>query len=211
MKHSATSPKRLLTTAALMTALLLCGRQASAESYNFEPIRYESTQSNDSIAQLQQRMDSGQTSLDYHPEFGYLPSILKELKVPISSQGLVFSRTSFQLRKIGPKTPRAVYFSDDMYVGYVQGGDVLEFTAVDPDLGGVFYALDQRQTDNPKFKRLNDDCLQCHSSFVRLPYGPRGLVHLRPHQPRRRTMGRLVRHRHARTPTPHGQPLHRRR
>ena len=33
------------------------------------------------------------------------------------------------------KLPRALYFNDDVYVGFVQGGEVLEFSAVDPELG----------------------------------------------------------------------------
>jgi len=37
----------------------------------------------------------------------------------------VFSQTSFQLRKISPQRPRAIYFNDDVYVGWVRGGGVV--------------------------------------------------------------------------------------
>jgi hypothetical protein len=76
---------------------------------------------------------------------------------------LVFSKTSFQRERISPKTPRAVYFSDDVYVGYVLGSPLLELTSVDPKLGGVFYTLDQTKEGRPKFVRT-DQCLECHAS-----------------------------------------------
>ncbi|WP_210420208.1 hypothetical protein [Aquisphaera giovannonii] len=95
---------------------------------------------------------------------GYLRSVLALLDVPVSSQVLVFSKTSFQSTLIGPETPRAIYFNDDVYVGYVQGSDVLEFSAADPSLGGTFYLLDQEQTPRPSFRRQTHDCLQCHAS-----------------------------------------------
>ena len=75
----------------------------------------------------------------------------------------MFSKTSFQFQHISPANPRALYFNDDVYVGWVQGGDVMEVSAVDPDRGAMFYSLDQRQTDKPRFVR-RDECLQCHAS-----------------------------------------------
>ena len=46
-------------------------------------------------------------------------------------------------------------------VGSVHGGDVLEFAAVDPKQGTIFYSLDVQKTDQPRFIR-RDSCLQCH-------------------------------------------------
>lgn len=63
-----------------------------------------------------------------------------ELKVSPKSQMLVYSKTSLQRNCISPRTPRALYFNDDVYVGYCQGGDVLELSVVDPDLGTVLHA-----------------------------------------------------------------------
>jgi hypothetical protein len=61
--------------------------------------------------------------------------------VPTSSQLLVFSKTSFQAPKIFPRIPRAIYHSDDVTVGYVRGGDVLEIASVDPQARhGVLHA-----------------------------------------------------------------------
>jgi hypothetical protein len=92
--------------------------------------------------------------------------LLKELNVPVSSQVLVFSKTSLQRERICPKTPRAIYFNDDVYVGFCLHGDVMELSAVDPQLGTVFYTLDQTQPEKPTFTRHTDTCLICHSSSI---------------------------------------------
>lgn len=126
-------------------------------------IGYRAAGRNDAIARLQQRINSGAVKLEYSEVHGYLPSVLKLLNVPVSSQALVFSKTSFQLHRISPTNPRALYFNDDVYVGWVRGGDVVELAAVDPQFGGVFYFLDQTKTSQPRFIR-NDECLQCHAS-----------------------------------------------
>src|SRR5204863_393113 len=81
------------------------------------------------------------------------PAVLKALKVPVSSQGLVFSRTSLQVDRIAPWTPRAIYFSDDVYVGWVQGGPIMEIAAVDPSLGAVFYTVTQEPGARPVIAR----------------------------------------------------------
>jgi hypothetical protein len=57
--------------------------------------------------------------------------------------------------------PRAIYHSDDVTVGYVRGGDVLEVVSVDPQLGAVFYTLDQEQVTQPMLVR-RAECIQCH-------------------------------------------------
>ncbi|MGE0885362.1 MAG: hypothetical protein AB7P14_17590 [Blastocatellales bacterium] len=126
-------------------------------------IGYRNAGSNDAVAQLQRRINSGEVELEYTDKNGYLESVLKNFDIPVSSQGLVFSKTSFQLHRISPNNPRAIYFNDKVYVGWVRGGDLLEVAAVDPQLGGVFYMLEQNKTDKPRFVR-NDECLQCHSS-----------------------------------------------
>jgi hypothetical protein len=90
-------------------------------------------------------------------------ALLEALDVPVSSQTLVFSKTSLQRERIGPRTPRALYFNDDVYIGFCQHGDVLEISAADPQLGAVFYTLDQDPVA-PKLMRHTDACLQCHGS-----------------------------------------------
>jgi hypothetical protein len=116
----------------------------------------------DPIAKLEKQLESGKAKLDYAPNgWGYLPSVLKELGINIDSQVLVFSRTSIQTSHISPRTPRAIYFNDDVAVGFVQNGEVLELSALDPKQGAVFYSLDTEKSNRPEFAR-RDDCLRCH-------------------------------------------------
>jgi hypothetical protein len=138
-----------------------------------EAIRYTEGLLADPVARLQQRINSGAVKLRYDDEFGYLRSVLKELDVPLSSQVLVFSKTSFENPKIAPRTPRALYFRDNVAVGFVRTGDVLEFAALDPKQGVMFYTLDQDRTTHPQFDR-RDVCLQCHQSSATM--GVPGLV-----------------------------------
>jgi hypothetical protein len=69
-----------------------------------------------------------------------------------------------QRHRIAPRTPRALYFSDDVYVGFCQGGDVLEISAVEPKLGTVFYTVDQTSREQVRIQRQTENCLICHSS-----------------------------------------------
>lgn len=129
--------------------------------FSDEPINYRS-EVHDPVAELQKRLDRGQVTLDYEPQHGYLKSVLDKLSVPVSSQTLVFSKTSFQYKKISPKLPRALYYNDDVYVGQVHDGKVLEFVSFDAMQGAIFYILDEHRTDKPKFERAELDCTQCH-------------------------------------------------
>ena len=75
----------------------------------------------DPVAELQRRIDTGQATLEFEADQGYLRSLLKNLNVPVASQGFVFTKSSFQLSLISPQTPRAIYFNDDVYVGFEIG------------------------------------------------------------------------------------------
>lgn len=136
-------------------------------------IAYATRPLSDPVTLLQKRIDRGEAQLKYDPDFGYLLSVLKNLKAPVSSQLLVFSKTSFQAPRISPSTPRALYFNDQAAVGWVKGGDVVELAAVDPRQGVIFYTLDQEPAAKPVFRR-RDDCLQCHATGSTL--GVPGLV-----------------------------------
>lgn len=130
--------------------------------YSEAPINYRTAPVSDPVFKLQQRLDRGEVKLTYEPGRGYLKSVLELLDVPISSQSLVFSKTSFQFRKISPQTPRALYFNDDVYVGWVKDGKALELISFDPTQGAIFYILDEKQSDKPAFERAELDCTQCH-------------------------------------------------
>ena len=131
-----------------------------------EPINYLKARLDDPISKLQKRLNADEVRLTFDDKNGYLASVLKTLNVSETSQMLVFSKTSFQRSRINPRTPRAIYFNDDVYIGWCLNGDVVEVTAVDPQLGGVFYSLDQEEVDRPKFTRHTDTCTLCHASSV---------------------------------------------
>ena len=137
---------------------------SAADDFEREPIRYSASTPDNVVSRLQKRLEDGKAKLTHEGKSGYLRSVLRELDVPVSSQMLVYSKTSLQRNRISPRTPRALYFSDDAYVGYCSGGDVLEFSAVDPKLGAVFYTLEQDADKKPRLERQTDRCTLCHAS-----------------------------------------------
>lgn len=125
-------------------------------------IQYLQTAPDDPVARLAKRVDKGEVRLDYIPgRLGYLPSLLKNLNVNSDSQMLVFTKTSFQAPLISPRSPRAIFFNDNVSVGSIKGGDVIELAALDPKQGIVFYTLGVDKATKPIFAR-RDVCLQCH-------------------------------------------------
>ena len=116
------------------------------------------------IDKLQEKMDSGELRLEFDQKYGYLRSLLNALNIPIESQMLVFSKTSFQRDLISPEHPRAVYFNDDTYVGSVPNAPVLEISVTDPLSGPVFYTLTQDRSEHPQLERRNTECAQCHGT-----------------------------------------------
>lgn len=145
-------------------ALLAATVPASAADLDAPPIRYATADADNVVTKLQAGLTAKATALKPDGEFGYLRGVLRALAVPESSQVLVFSKTSLQRSRIGPKTPRAIYFNDDVTVGYCRGGDVVEVAAADPNLGTVFYTLDQDPAAPPRFTRQTESCLICHGS-----------------------------------------------
>jgi len=129
-----------------------------------EAIRYASSTPSDPVARLQGRLDAGTARLPFDITTGYLRSVLEALGIPVESQLLVFSKTSFQRELISVARPRALYFGSNVYVGWVPGAPQLEIAAADPQLGAVFYTLRQENTVRPTFERETRRCLQCHES-----------------------------------------------
>lgn len=130
--------------------------------YSDPPINYRTQPLTDPVAQLQKALEQGKARLTYEPGHGYLKSILKLLDIPVSSQTLVFSKTSFQYPHISPEHPRALYYNDDVYVGVVHEGKTIEIVSFDPNQGAIFYLVDEPKVENPRFQRAELDCTQCH-------------------------------------------------
>ncbi len=106
--------------------------------------------------------------------WGYLPIVLQILDISPDSQTLVFSKTSFQQHRISPRRPRAIYFNDTTYVGWVRDSPVIEFAVADPDCGVRFYTLTSRKLSTelepregrqqPLFERNTTRCVACHDN-----------------------------------------------
>jgi hypothetical protein len=156
---------RLLAAGGLWTASLVAasGQVHPSLIRNHPAIAYARTPVSDPVAQLNGRLLRGEITLQKDGPAGYLKSLLAVLGIPVESQVLVFSKTSFQATRINPANPRAIYFNDTVSVGWVRSGPVLELVAQDPRQGAIFYTLDQADAPIPQFER-NDACLVCHAS-----------------------------------------------
>jgi hypothetical protein len=91
---------------------------------------------------------------------GYLASLLEYFGINPDSQGLVFSKSSLQAEKISPRNPRAIYFNDEVAVGYVRGSSSMEIAAIDPARGPIFYTF-IADAGRPVLRR-SEMCLHCH-------------------------------------------------
>jgi hypothetical protein len=164
------------------TLLCLCVRSASAQelaaanvsgapserralvSHEDPAIGYSVEPFDDAVAAWNRRLASGDHPLTFDAESGYLRSVLDTLKLSTKSQIVVYSKTSVQASRINPANPRALYFSDNVVVGYIRGAPFLEFAALDKTKGVQFYTLEQRASATPQVKR-GGDCLRCHESL----------------------------------------------
>jgi hypothetical protein len=150
-----------LAAVAIPVSAQIAVRNQGYVPFSEEPIAYRGNV-DDPVAKLQRQLDRGDVALAYEPKNGYLKAVLDALEIPVSSQTLVFSKTSFQYKKISPQTPRALYFNDDVYVGKVHDGKAIELVSFDAKQGAIFYLLDEQPVERPSFQRAELDCTQCH-------------------------------------------------
>jgi len=142
-------------------------RDVFVESRDHPAIDYSSGPVSDPVSALDARLEGGSASLTFDETSGYLRAVLDSLGVPVESQMLVFSHTSFQAPLLAIDSPRAIFFNDTVAVGFVRGGAILEIAAQDPAQGVVFYELPQSSAVPPRFRR-NNNCLACHLSWETL-------------------------------------------
>lgn len=130
-------------------------------------IDYASRPTTDPIARLNTALGDGTAALAFEPSAGYLRALLTALDISPSSQLLVLSRTGVQRAYTRPSNPRALYFNEQVAIGYIPGAPYLELIAHDPVQGAVFYTLDQRATARPALSRQTA-CLTCHVATATL-------------------------------------------
>jgi hypothetical protein len=130
-------------------------------------ISYSSAPVSNAVDDLNRKLEDGSARLTFEGRSGYLQSAIDALELPIDSQLLLFSKGSLQGRLVGPSSPRAMFFNDRVVLAWVRDGDLLEAAAHDEKGGVVFYALEQRRTERPVFKR-EFRCLGCHMTGATL-------------------------------------------
>ncbi|QEL19202.1 hypothetical protein [Limnoglobus roseus] len=153
------------TLATLLFGSILCTGVRAAEPIGVSnPVHgYDAPPSRDRLAKLKGEVEAGRVTLDTSDELALLRSVLRSLDVPATSQMLVTSATSFQKTIISPKRPRALYFNDDTYVGFVPGGQI-EVISIDPDRGGMFYIFNRLERGKVPRIRRSENCLTCHAT-----------------------------------------------
>ena len=133
-----------VAVAAYTAAVVAQRRDAFVLSRDHPAIRYSTGELDNPIVRLNERLAKGEVRLSYDAGNGYLRSLLEALSIPVSSQMLVFSKTSFQADLVTMHNPRAIFFADNVFVGWVRGADVLEIATADRRQGSVFYTLGQK-------------------------------------------------------------------
>lgn len=130
-------------------------------------IRYNDQTFHDPGAQLNRKLQFGEVHFKFDGPQGYLRSVLDAFDIPIESQLVVFSKTSFQADRINPHNPRSLFFNDSVVVGWVHGGPIIEVAAEDPKQGMIFYTLSQNPAHKVHLSR-DVNCLACHVSYATL-------------------------------------------
>ena len=146
----------------LLLTSLFTASAADYRDFDQAPHNYWKRTPTDRFSRWMTNLTAGRVELDYSGEKAFVASVLKSLDIPASSQMLLFSTTSLQLSLISPRSPRAVYFNEDIYLGYVLGGKI-EIVSVDPDLGGVFYIFDIPRNGQPPRPDRATRCMNCHA------------------------------------------------
>ena len=151
-------------------ALFSMGAAVSHAENEYEnaPIRYSDTVPNDAAQRLEKAQEDGKVKITREGDWEILKQLLKQFNIPFESQVMVFSKTSKQNDRIGPETPRVVYFGDNAYVGYCLGGSI-EVSVIDPKLGPIFYLADPHVDEKEPIRFTRDQsCLSCHGG----PFSP---------------------------------------
>lgn len=148
----------------LLVPLLAFGEEA----YESDPIRYSATPPNDAVVRLEQLQKDGKVVLNRTSDWAVMRDLLKQFHIPEASQVMVFSKTSKQNDRINPAAPRVIYFSDNAYVGFCQGGEI-EVSVIDPKLGPIFYLANPHLEAKEPLRFVRDQsCMNCHGG----PFSP---------------------------------------
>jgi hypothetical protein len=153
---------RLLTVLFFLSGGLAGRTETWLNDWQESVIHYDSNEVlKDPVALLQRRIENREVKLKFEKNRGYLKSLLEALQIPRSSQGLFFSKTSSQADWTSGRTPRALYFNDNVYVAWTPDAPQIDLISMEPNKGPIFYVLSQKLQGSPIFVRQTD-CRLCH-------------------------------------------------
>ena len=143
---------------------LVYGGDVEFPHFKEPPHEYLKRTPNDRFTKLKADIETGKVRLDHTNPKAYLISLLQTLGISPFTQTLVFSTTSLQLSRISPENPRAIYFNEDIYVGWVPGGKI-EVIGIDPKWGAITYIFEiPRPKSPPPLIQRATRCMNCHAS-----------------------------------------------
>lgn len=165
--------RSLMLLSILMTSAAVAAETKEPRVIDFRsaPHSYLDAQPKDRFAELLARAQKGDVKIDTSSDKAFLSSVLGALNIPVSSQIMVFSASSLQSEIINPRNPRALYFNEDTYVGWVPGG-LIEIIAADPQMGPMFYVFNRLRPGGPvPDVQRSQKCMNCHAGNAtrRLP------------------------------------------
>lgn len=146
----------------LLTLLTGFARAQFFNDFDQPPHDYWTAQMNDPMTRLLAEIERGEKVIKEQPGLPLVRRLLKGLEIPVESQVLVFSRTSLQRGLVSPGNPRAIFFNEETYLGWMPEGRI-EIASSDPERGSVFFF--QRKLDDRQGKLFVRDrvCIQCHA------------------------------------------------
>ena len=153
---------RLFLLGLALTTGFARAEEAPRHRFSEAPHNYYTREPRDVFSRIIAQIASGEIQLDTTSDQAQLTSLLKALGIPATSQLLVYSATSFQGGLIQPSNPRALYFNDEVYLGYVPGGR-FEVAAIDPELGPIFRIFRPTTNGRPEITR-SERCMNCHAA-----------------------------------------------
>ncbi len=157
----------------ILWMLPLLGAAQLPYDRDYPTMNYADAETYDAVSLLFEDIEAGRIELEHRGPRGYLESLLTLLNIDDSSQLLVFSKTARKSRFVTPETPRALYFNDEIYVGYIPDTNTLEIASMDTNLGPVFFDIPQDVETTLELSRQTSRCLRCHDTMSNTGGGTR--------------------------------------
>lgn len=170
-----------VSTIYLLSQLSFCATISAEESYQTPMVNYRepptvdfekkihqyyTKNTDDSFKKVSEFLTQKSTNeLQFDSEKESLHNLLSDLNISIHSQTLVFSNTSLQLSRISQNNPRAIFFNDNLYLGYVPGG-FIEIIGIDAQIGAIPYVFKLPQKGDLQYPQIRRStrCMRCHAT-----------------------------------------------